>query len=124
MAEYVYIPPVKLENYDDFVNYVPQAKIVTFDVAPFESPTGGDPKIKSVTLYAVGVPVHEVPITFIYQRSWEDLQHDASDWGDVVEMTHQNLMNFVVTFKNEFNALPGRPVEPMMSDDIQTATIS
>ena len=69
-----FIPPVILENYDDFREYAMQAAVVTYKPEYYRGPFMDDRKrIKRVTLAAIGVRLRDLPISFKLVIDYSDL---------------------------------------------------
>ncbi len=84
-SETVYVPPLVLEDYDDFMEAANRAAVVLYDPEYFQSPFLDDQqRIRRVTLMAIGVEVNGLPLTFKYIIDHQDLNDPSRSWEDVV----------------------------------------
>ncbi len=72
-----YIPPVILQNYEEFKRFACKASVVTYNPQYLRSPFLDDKKrITRVTLAAVGVPVRDMPLNFVI----------TLDYGEIIQL--------------------------------------
>ncbi|MHA1577180.1 MAG: hypothetical protein ACTSU3_07450, partial [Candidatus Thorarchaeota archaeon] len=78
-----FIPPVVLENYDDFKEYAMQAAIVTYRPEYYRGPFMDDRKrIRRVTLAAIGVRLRGLPLSFKLVIDYSDLCDLSKPWEE------------------------------------------
>ena len=77
----VIIPPVLLEDYEDFFRYAKNAILVTYDVEYFNGPFLDDQKkFRRLTLHALGVRLENVPFTFKFVLDYNSTEFRSSKW--------------------------------------------
>ena len=78
----VIIPPVLLEDYEDFLDYAKNAILVTYDVEYFNGPFLDDQKkFRRLTLHALGVRLENVPFTFKFVLDYNSTEFQSSEWA-------------------------------------------
>ncbi len=78
----VIIPPVVLEEYEDFKNFAKDAVLVTYDVEFFNGPFLDDKKkLRRLTLHAVGVEIENVPLTMKYVLDYNSIEIRGLNWN-------------------------------------------
>ena len=77
----VFLPPVQLDNYDDFRGILGEAALVVYSPEYFQGPFLDGPKhMRRLTLSAVGVVRNGLPLTFRYVlENVSDLDKIASE---------------------------------------------
>ncbi len=79
----VLIPPVVLDDYDEFCRFARDAALVTYRVEHFNGPfTDHMGRVRRVVFCAVGAMVNGVPMTFKYV--FEPSYDASADWDAVV----------------------------------------
>ena len=80
----VIIPPILLEDYEDFLQYANKAILVTYDVEYFNGPFLDDvKKIRRLTLHALGVHLENVPFTFKFVMDYNSVEFQSSKWEEI-----------------------------------------
>ena len=99
--EVVYIPPIVLENIEDFKEYARNAKIIVYNIERFSGPfKDSNDLIRRIHLYAVGVPVRGLPLTFQIEVSWNDLANPNMPWHEqssFIEESFETILQEVST---------------------------
>ena len=81
----VILPPVVLESYEEFCDMARGATVLTYNPEYLRSPFLDDMKrLRRVTLYAVGVMMNKIPMTFKYVLNYYDLPPDSRDADEVL----------------------------------------
>gem|GEM_PF-5348002 len=79
----VYIPPVVLDDLDEFRKLARNAAMVTYCPEYFRGPFLDDQeRLRRVTLVAIGVPVRGMPLTFKYVLDYNDLYDPSRGWEE------------------------------------------
>ena len=79
----VIVPPILLEDYEDFLEYANKAILVTYDVEYFNGPFLDDAKkIRRLTLHALGVHLEKVPFTFKFVMDYNSIEFQSSEWEE------------------------------------------
>jgi hypothetical protein len=88
-----YIPPVMLQNLGDFKDVANEAAVIVYNAEYYRGPfTEDEPRIRRLTLSAVGVLRNGIPLTFRYviddvrdlARVASDILRDLEHRGNVV----------------------------------------
>ncbi len=107
--EPVYIPPIMLENIEDFKEFARNAKIVVYNIERFSGPfKDSNDLIRRIHLYAVGVPVRGMPLTFEIEVSWNDIANPNIPWHEqsgFIESTFAEILQEISAFAP---MVPGR----------------
>ncbi len=105
----VFIPPVVLERYEDFKEYARSAALVTYDPDYFVSPFLDDRKrLRRVTLYAIGVRVKGVPLTFKYAIDIDSLQDKDKSWNEQADEIDKLISGIVASLGEEVELIRGK----------------
>jgi hypothetical protein len=111
----VFIPPVvleryeELERYEDFKEYARNAALVTYDPDYFVSPFLDDRKrLRRVTLYAIGVRVKGVPLTFKYAIDIDSLQDKDKSWNEQADEIDKLISGIVASLGQEVELIRGK----------------
>ena len=105
----VFIPPVVLERYEDFKEYARSAALVTYDSDYFVSPFLDDRKrLRRVTLYAIGVRVKGVPLTFKYAIDIDCLQDKDKSWNEQADEIDKLISGIVASLGQEVELIRGK----------------
>lgn len=81
--EPVYIPPIVLENVEDFKEFARNAKLIVYNIERFSGPfKDSNDLIRRIHLYAIGVPVRGMPLTFEIVVSWNDVANPDLPWHE------------------------------------------
>ena len=108
-ARPVFIPPVVLERYEDFKEYARSAALVTYDPDYFVSPFLDDRKrLRRVTLYAIGVRVKGVPLTFKYAIDLDSLQDKDKSWNEQADEIDKLISGIVASLGEEVELIRGK----------------
>jgi hypothetical protein len=88
-----YIPPVLLQNLDDFKEVAEEAAVIVYNPEYYQGPfTDEEPRIRRLTLSAIGVLRNGIPLTFRYiiddvrdlERISAEILRDLEHRGNVV----------------------------------------
>ncbi len=97
-----FIPPVKLDNYEDFKNFASQAAVVTYKPEYFRGPFLDDRKrIRRVTLAAIGVKLRDVPLSFIFVIEYDDLCDLSKPWEEQASEVDLRIEELISRLESE-----------------------
>ncbi len=92
----VYIPPIVVDDIEDFRRFARDAALVTFAPEYFNGPFQDDRgRLRRITLMAVGVPVRGMPLTFKCVIDYHDLRDLSREWSEQSEDIHLLLAGIV-----------------------------
>ncbi|MFW9985251.1 MAG: hypothetical protein ACFFDJ_01645 [Candidatus Odinarchaeota archaeon] len=118
-----YVPPVEVQNYQQFLDFARRAAIVTFEpvyyVTPFEGDVVDNPAqwLRALHVYAIGVELNGVLITLMHRISFPPINFDFEEGlFDCVE-AEGKLASIVQELETEFQAVPGAPEQPSLHDE-------
>ncbi|TFF67984.1 hypothetical protein EU520_01000 [Candidatus Thorarchaeota archaeon] len=107
-SETIYVPPVVLEDYGDFIEAANRAAVVLYDPEYFQSPFLDDQKrVRRVTLTAIGVEVKGLPLTFKHILDHQDLMDPSRAWEDVVSDIDSFLREGIQTLNRSVRLMRG-----------------
>ncbi|TFG07579.1 hypothetical protein EU538_08590 [Candidatus Thorarchaeota archaeon] len=107
-SETIYVPPVVVEDYDEFIDAANRAAVVLYDPEYFQSPFLDDQKrIRRVTLTAIGVEVKGLPLTFKHILDYQDLLDPSKSWEEVVSDIDSYLREGIQTLDKSVRIMRG-----------------
>ncbi|MDO8123315.1 MAG: hypothetical protein Q6364_02920 [Candidatus Hermodarchaeota archaeon] len=118
-----YVPPVEVENYQQFLDYARRAAIVTFEpiyyVTPFEGDVMGNPAqwLRALRLYAIGVELNGILITLMHRINFPPINLDFEEGILDCVAAEGQLTEIVQELETEFHAVPGAPERPSLHDE-------
>lgn len=118
-----YIPPVEVQNYQQFLTYARKAAIVTFEpiyyVTPFEGDLVGAPAqwLRALRIYAIGVDFNGVLITVMHRVSFPPVNFDFDEGVLDCVAAEGKLARIVHELEREFQAVPGAPDQPSLHEE-------
>ena len=103
-----FIPPVTLDNYEDFRNFATQAAIVTYKPEYFRGPFLDDRKrIRRVTLTAIGVKLRDIPLSFKFVIEYDDLCDLSKPWEEQASMAALRIEELIARLESECTLVRG-----------------
>lgn len=103
-----FIPPVTLDNYDDFRNFATQAAIVTYKPEYFRGPFLDDRKrIRRVILSAIGVKLRDIPLSFKFVIEYDDLCDLSKPWEEQASEVDQRIGELIAHLKEDCTLVRG-----------------
>jgi len=109
----VYIPIVSLKDETKFFEIARDAKLVVYDT---ETLVKGDdpPKIKKITIYAIGIEKYGLPMTISYRLSITDIINSNldKDYNTLIELIDDKIKKLILKIKTKFNGIEGRIENP------------
>ncbi len=103
-----FIPPVLLDNYEDFRNFAVQAAIVTYKPEYFRGPFLDDHKrIRRVTLAAIGVKLRDIPLSFKFVIEYDDLWDSSRPWEEQASVVDLRIEELITRLESECTLVRG-----------------
>lgn len=103
-----FIPPVTLDNYDDFRNFATQAAIVTYKPEYFRGPFLDDRRrIRRVTLAAIGVKLRDIPLSFKFVIEYDDLCDMSKPWEEQASEVDLRIGKLIARLESECTLVRG-----------------
>ncbi|MHA1927975.1 MAG: hypothetical protein ACTSV2_05255 [Candidatus Thorarchaeota archaeon] len=103
-----FIPPVILDDYEDFRNFAVQAAIVTYSLDYFRGPFLDDRKrIRRITLAAIGVKLKDVPLSFKFVIEYDDLWDSSRPWEEQVSVVDLRIEELITRLESECTVVRG-----------------
>ena len=103
-----FIPPVILDNYEDFRNFATQAAIVTYSPDYFRGPFLDDRKrIRRVTLAAIGVKLNDIPLSFKFVIEYDDLWDSSRPWEEQTSVVDLRIEELITRLESECTIVRG-----------------
>ncbi len=104
----VIVPPVVLENYEDFETFASNAALVMYSPEYFHSPFLDDQKrLRRMTLTALGVNVNGVALTFKYILTHDDLCDPSGTWEEQTVQANQAMNDIMSKLGAQGNLVRG-----------------
>ena len=106
--ESMLLPPVVLDNYDDFRKYAKESALVTYEPEYFNSPFLDDkPMLRRVTFYAIGVKVRDLPLTFKYVLDYTEIHNKAKTWNTQTEELDKMMTKLLTVLRSQGTLVQG-----------------
>ncbi|MFW9885300.1 MAG: hypothetical protein ACFFEX_13015 [Candidatus Thorarchaeota archaeon] len=104
----VIVPPIVLENFEDFETFAGKAALVMYSPEYFYSPFLDDQKrLRRMTLTALGVKMNGVALTFKYVLTYDDLCDPSSTWEEQTAQANQAMDDIMSKLGAQGNLVRG-----------------
>jgi hypothetical protein len=102
------VPPVVLEDYEDFEAFARNAALVMYSPEYFHSPFLDDQKrLRRMTLTALGVKMNGVALTFKYVLNYDDLCDPSGTWEEQATQANQAMDGIMTKLGSQGNLVRG-----------------
>ena len=103
-----FIPPVILDNYEDFRNFAAQDAIVTYRPEYFRGPFLDDRKrIRRVILAAIGVKLRDIPLSFKFVIEYDDLCDLSKPWEEQASEVDLRIGELIARLEKDCSLVRG-----------------
>ncbi|MFW9850245.1 MAG: hypothetical protein ACFFF4_14000 [Candidatus Thorarchaeota archaeon] len=100
--------PVVVDRFEDFEDFARKAAVVMYRPDYYRGPFLEGPElIRRVTFTAVGVPINDVILNFIYTLSYDDMHDPSLGWEEQALEIDRKISEMVVSLKSECNIVRG-----------------
>jgi len=117
-----YVPPMEIQDYEQFIRYARRARLVTFDRLYEPTPFAPDPNTPSarwltaLAIYAVGVDVDGFVMTLVHKVHFPPPPRDPEEAALAEAKANSRLAKLIRKLQTELHAVPGSPAVPSLQE--------
>lgn len=105
----VILPPIIMDDYEEFTKLAKNASLITYDLNYFRSPFLDEkPRVKRVTLWAIGVPVNGLPMTMKFSMDYTEVMDRSRTWSEQTNEIEKTLLRLITEIEDDVPVIKGR----------------
>jgi hypothetical protein len=117
-----YVPPIEIQDYQQFFRYARRARLVTFERVYESKPFAVDRDsasnrwLTAVAIYAIGVDVDGLVLTLVHRVHFPPPRVDADGRAVTDAKVNARLAKLIRKLQTELHAIPGSPALPSVQE--------